>query len=346
MKKKTMIPALLIIVFSALSFSIPYTLGKTPPYIQAGLKFVFQLYDVETYQPENLYHKYIINSITPPSILIQIESDIVKSVNLEVDEDGYIIGGQGSRIDLWIPEGLQIGQSLKIYDYEAVVLQKNYDVDGSGEITFTMLVSKDQRLVWLYIDGGSNPQFKQYEGLLFGILFPNLKKCLILTNIEQVQVQTRTTQKGIQTTISKTVITSTENITMAGSTMTKVITTEQATTLTQTVATTITSTITSEKTLTHETVVAGVVFQPLISLPIAIISSIAIIGGSLFYVKARRKALPPRYPYPPYPVQLAPYTQQYPITYPPPQIIGYCPACGYPIYAGERDCRRCNYRIA
>jgi hypothetical protein len=161
-----------------------------------------------------------------------------------------------------------------------------------------------------------------------------------------VQVQTTTTQKRIQTTISKTVITSTETFTVAGSTITKVITTERATTLTQTVATTITSTITSEKTLTHQTVVTGVAFQPLISLPIAIVSSIAIIGGSLFYVRARRKPLPPRYPYPPYPVQAAPYTQQYPVTYPPPQIIGYCPACGYPIYAGERECRRCNYRIA
>ncbi len=346
MKKKTMITTLLIIFFLALSFLIPYTLAKTPPYIQASLKFVFQLYDAETYQPENSYHTYIINSITPQSILIQIESDVVKSVNLEVDEDGYIIGGQGSRIDLWIPEGLQIGQSLKIYDYEAVVLQKNYDVSGSGEITFTIVVSKDQTIGWIYIDGGSKQQVKQYVGLLFGILFTNLKKWLILTNIEQVQVQTKTTQKGIQTTISKTVMTSTENITVAGSTITKVITTEQATTLTQTVATTITSTVTSEETLTHQTVVAEVAFQPLISLPIAVISSIAIIGGSLFYVRARRKPLPPRYPYQPYPVQAAPYAQQYFVTYPPQQIIGYCPACGYPIYAGERECRRCNYRIA
>ncbi len=345
MNKTRVLMALSLVVFLAVSLTIPYVSGKTPPYIQAGLRFIYQLYNGETQQPENAYHSYIIKSITSQRISIRIDSDIVKSVDLDVDEDGNILGGKG-RVDLWIPPDLPVGQTLSILGYDAVIIQKNYDVDKSGKLTFTIVASTDQTIFWLYVDGGSSNEAKQLIGLLYAMMFPNSKKLLVLVNIEQTQPSTVTTRA---TSVSKVTKSSTQIETRQGVTTTQIVITEEVTTVTHTVITTMASTITVERTVTYQTELASASTPSFIPLPVAIAASVAIIGGGFFFIRARRRPLPPTYPYPYSPTQSLQYIEQHPAPYttpPPQQIVGLCPACGYPIYAGDKDCRRCNYRIA
>lgn len=347
-----------------LALPLPYTLAETPQYIQAGLKFVYQMYDGKTQQPENLFHSYIIESATSRSIAIRIESDVVKSFSIEVDGDGNVISGDG-RIDLWIPQNLQVGSRINLMGYDAVVLQKNYDIDGSGKITFTVVSTTDQKTIWLYVDGGTLSQSNQLLGLLFGILFPGTNKYLAFSKVEQVQaatttktIQTMTTK--MQTTSIKTAIPTTKSTiaTIGGTTLTTVATytvtsvigstvTHVSTVTTQILETHIT-TITKESTATQPTQLVEATTSPLIPLPIAIMIALAIVGGGFFYLRSMKKPLPPTYPYPTYPTQPSypshPAIQQPPPPYP--QIAGYCPACKYPLYVGDVFCRRCGYRVS
>jgi hypothetical protein len=59
-----------------------------------------------------------------------------------------------------------------------------------------------------------------------------------------------------------------------------------------------------------------------------------IVGGGFFYMRSRRRPLPPTYPYPPYPM---------PPAYQMPAMA--CPACCFPVYPGEFVCRRCGFRV-
>jgi hypothetical protein len=347
MNKRRALLTLTIIILLTLSFIMPNVSARTPPYIQTGLKFIYQMVNVETQQPENVYHSYIIGSVTPQKISIRIESDVTKPIDLEVDADGNIVGGQG-RIDLWIPDNVQVGQTLNVLGYEAAVAMKNFDPDKSGRITFTVVASTDQKTFWLYIDGGTMAEAKQLPGLLYGVLFPGSKKLLALVNIQQGQPVTTTTTTKM-TTISKTTRATTQIHTATGTITTRVIVEEETATVTETIVRTIATTVTVEQTVTYQTQVAEVSSQPFIPLPIAIVASIAIIGSGLFYMKSRKRPLPPTYPYPVIPHQAPQPPQYYQAPYTPQpqlQIVGRCPACGYPIYVGDRDCRRCNYRIA
>lgn len=340
----------------------PTTLAGTPPYIKAGLKFVYQIYDGKTQQPENIFHNYIIESATTQRILIKIDSDVVKSQSIEVDGDGNILGGVG-RIDLWIPIDLQAGSTLKLMGYDAIVAMKNYDLDKSGRLTFTVISSTDQKIMWLYIDGGSMPEANQLLGLLFGMVFTSANKFLVFTKVEQAEVKTVVTTKTTQTVESKTLTTPLKTTVTARSTVTvggeTTLTTYITTTVIQTTVTQV-STITTHSLETHETTITTVStvtpntqiteasFSSLIPLPVAVVAALAIVGGGFFYVRSRKKPLPPVYPYPSYPTPppLPAYPPAQPAPPHPPQIVGYCPACRYPIYSGDLFCRRCGYRVS
>ena len=345
-KSRTLIK-LTFIASLTLFLILPIASARPPPYIQTGFKFIYQLIDDQTQQSENAYHSYLIQSVTSQKISIRIESDVTRSIDLEVDIEGNIIGGRG-RIDLWIPDNLQVGQTLNIMDYDALVAHKNLDLDKTGKITFTAIASTDQKTFWLYVDGGSASEAKQLLGLLYAIVFPSSGKFLVLVNIQQGQSVVASTTTTVKS-VSKTTMTSTSTHTTVGTTLTKVVVTEETSTVTQVIVTTVASTATVERTVTYQTQVAETSFQPFIPIPVAVAASIAIIGGGLFYVKARKRPPPSTYPYPLTPTlpQQALYSPPtYPTPIPPQQVIGRCPACGYPLYAEDKDCRRCNYRFA
>ncbi|MEN2974511.1 MAG: zinc ribbon domain-containing protein [Candidatus Caldarchaeales archaeon] len=340
-------------IFLILSILLPITLAGTPPYIKAGLKFVYQIYDGKTQQPENVFHNYIIEFATTQRILIRIESDVVKSQSIEADGDGNILGG-GGRIDLWIPIDLQVGSKIKLMEYDAIVAMKNYDLDKSGRLTFTVISSTDQKIMWLYVDGGSIPEANQLLGLLFGVVFTSANKFMVFTKVEQAEVKTVVTTKTTQTITSKTLTTPLKTTVTARSTVTvggeTTLTTYITTTVIQTTVTqvsTITThslethatTITTVSTVTPDTQITEAGSSFIIPLPVAVVVALVIVGGGFFYVRSWKKPLPPKYPYPSYPIPP-------PLPAHPPQMVGYCPACRYPIYSGDVFCRRCGYRVS
>jgi len=70
-----------------------------------------------------------------------------------------------------------------------------------------------------------------------------------------------------------------------------------------------------------------------------------IIGGGFFYMRSRRRPLPPTYPYPPYPMPPPGYQPQPPGPPAYRQPAMACPACRFPVYPGEFVCRRCGFRV-
>jgi hypothetical protein len=70
-----------------------------------------------------------------------------------------------------------------------------------------------------------------------------------------------------------------------------------------------------------------------------------IIGGGFFYMRSRRRPLPPTYPYPPYPMPPPGYQPQPPMPPAYQQPAMACPACRFPVYPGEFVCRRCGFRV-
>ncbi|MEM4220309.1 MAG: hypothetical protein QW106_05850, partial [Candidatus Caldarchaeum sp.] len=106
-----------------------------------------------------------------------------------------------------------------------------------------------------------------------------------------------------------------------------------------------TETLITTRTVSTTATVQAEVQQPssaVFPLPIAVGLAAGIIGAALFFTRARKRPLPPTYPYPVY-VPPPPTYQQPPS---PSSVVAYCPACRFPIYAGDFACRRCGYRFA
>jgi hypothetical protein len=165
---------------AVLGLLLPAMAQTPPPYIQPGFVFVYQMFDLQKQQPENAYHRYVIESVTPQGIRISIVSDIMKPVTLTVNANGEI--QPGVRIDLWIPPGLSPGTRLKFGGVDAVVAQTGYDF-GQG-LKVTLVASADQTMIWVFIEDGPQP-FNQLKQLLFGIFFLQNNKAVGLVNIEQ-----------------------------------------------------------------------------------------------------------------------------------------------------------------
>ncbi|MEM4281570.1 MAG: DUF4179 domain-containing protein [Candidatus Caldarchaeum sp.] len=320
-------------VFLLMLGAVSPTLAQNPPpYIQPGLKFVYQLFNVEKRQPENAFHNYIIESVTSRGVTLSIQSDVIKSGRVEVSPNGEI--EPGIRIDLWIPPEIQEGARFKIFGYDAVVVKKGYQVE---QMKLTVVASAQRFPMWFYIEDGPQP-YNQLKGLLSAVAI-NEKMLLGLVNIEQAQtITTRSTFTSTSTrTTARTVETQVRTV-REGTTVTLVQTVVETATVRETLTTVVgrTTTVSTTQTVTQQVEAGG---QPVFSLPLAVGAAVGIIGGVMFLTRSRRKPLPPTYPYNPYAPPPPPYPQA-------PQVVGACPACRYPLYAGDFACRRCGYRFA
>lgn len=317
-----------------LALIVPAYSQQPPPYIQPGFVFVYQVVDVQKQQPENLFHRYIIESVSPQAVVVSIQSDVMNPARLTVRPNGEI--QPGVRIDLWIPLDMSPGTRFKFGGIDVVVAQKGVDLQG---IKVTVVSSTDQSTLWLFIEDG--PQvYGQLKGLLLGVLFGQ-KKGLVLVNIEQSGPVTSTSTYTTPVTTRRTTAVTTTRTTVVQ---------ERTETITETAIATFTTVETRTETLVTTTTVSTTatvqaeVQQPssaVFPLPIAVGVAAGIIGAALFFTRARKRPLPPTYPYPVY--TPPPPTYQQPA---PPSIVGYCPACRFPIYAGDFACRRCGYRLA
>ncbi|MEM1946697.1 MAG: hypothetical protein QW544_01500 [Candidatus Caldarchaeum sp.] len=321
--------AVVLLMLGAVS---PTLAQNPPPYIQPGLKFVYQLYNMEKKQPENAFHNYIIESVTPRGVVISIQSDVVQSRRVEVSPNGEI--EPSVRIDLWIQPDVEAGTRFKIFGYDVVVVQKGYQIQ---QLKVTVVASTQQYPIWLYIEDGPQP-YNQLKGLLLFILI-NEKTGLGLVNVEQTQAIT-TSSTFTSTSAKTTARTMETRVTTVreGTTVTLVQTVVETATVRETLTTVVgrTTTVSTTQTVTQQVEAGG---QPVFSLPLAVGVAVGIIGGVMFLTRSRRKPLPPTYPYNPY----APPPPSHPHA---PQVVGACPACRYPLYAGDFACRRCGYRFA
>jgi hypothetical protein len=324
---------------AVLGLLLPAMAQTPPPYIQPGFVFVYQLYDLQKRQAENAYHRYVIESVTPQGIRISIVSDIAKPATVTVNPNGEI--QPGVRIDLWIPPGLSPGTRLKLMGVDAVVAQTGYDI-GQG-LKVTLVASADQTIIWLFIEDGPQP-LNQLKQLLLGIVFQQNNKAVGLVNIEQSGPVTTTSTYTTTSTFTTTTSYTTPRTTVSGgTTVTTFITTSTTMTVTSTITSSTVSTYTTSVTQTN-TVQPDPVPSP-IPLTVAIPVAAVIIGGGFFYMRSRRRPLPPTYPYPPYPMPSPGYQPQPagPPAYQQPAMA--CPACRFPVYPGEFVCRRCGFRV-
>ncbi|MEM0350009.1 MAG: zinc ribbon domain-containing protein [Candidatus Caldarchaeum sp.] len=338
MRKVKPVAILALAVVSMMILTTAYAQAP-PPYIQPGLVFVYQVINVEKNQPENAFQRYIIESVTSQAITISIMSDIAQSGRITVNANGEFRPGE--RIDLWIPPDVTAGTRFKMMGVDAYVARRGYEMQG---FKLTVVVSADQSIFWTFIEDGPSP-YNQLKGLLLYVLFTSSKKALGLASVEQAGSVTTTSTYSttVRTTTARPVTTSRTTM-MGGSTVT-VVETETVTetvVVTRTVGTASTYVTTSTQTVSFQAE------SPPISLPLTIAIPVAavIVGGGLFYVRSRRRPLPPTYPYPSYPPP-SPSGGYYP--QPQPAVahpVGACPACRFPIYPGDAFCRRCGYRFA
>jgi hypothetical protein len=324
---------------AVLGLLLPAMAQAPPPYIQPGFVFVYQVFDLQKQQPENAYHRYVVESVTPQGIRISIVSDIMKPVTLTVNANGEI--QPGVRIDLWIPPGLSPGTRLKFGGVDAVVVQSGYDA-GQG-LKVTLVASADQTMAWVFIEDGPQP-FNQLKQLLYAIYLLQNKKAVYLVNIQQGGTFTSTSTYTTTSTFSTTTEYTTQRTTVIdGSTVTTFVTTSTTVTVTSTITSSTVSTYTTSVTQTN-TVQPEPVPSP-IPLTVAIPVAAVIVGGGFFYMRSRRRPLPPTYPYPPYPMPPPGYQPQPPMPPAYQQRAMACPACRFPVYPGEFVCRRCGFRV-
>lgn len=323
----TVVVLILLQVWPALS-------QTPPPYIQPGFVFVYQLYDIQKQQPENAFHRYIIESVTAQGIVVSIQSDIMNPVRLTVRPNGEI--QPGVRIDLWLPPDIQPGTRFKFGGVDVVVAQKGFQLQN---VVVTVVVSADQSTFWLFAEDGPAP-LNQLKGLLVGVMFGQ-KKALSLVNVEQAgAVPTTTTYRTTYTTPRTTAAATTRTTIVGGRTETItetiLLTTTIVETRTETQATTVT--VSTTATVQPEVQQTSQAFFPL---PLALGLAAGIIGVTFFITRARRRPLPPTYPYPVYapPPTYGPQAPQ-------PVVYGTCPACRFPVYVGDVYCRRCGFRFA
>ncbi len=331
-----------VVLTAAIAFLgllLPAVAQAPPPYIQQGFVFVYQLIDLQKQQPENAYHRYVIESVTAQGIRISIVSDIMKPATVTVNANGEI--QPGVRIDLWIPPGLSPGTRLKFGGLDAVVAQTGYDF-GQG-LKVTLVASADQTIIWVFIEDGPQP-YNQLKQLLLGIFFLQHNKAVGLVNIGRKDAYTTTSTFTTTTPVRTTSTYTSQRTTVTqGSTVTTFVTESTTVTVISTVAATTVSTYTTSTTST-------VSFQAEsppspIPLTVAIPVAAAVIGGGFFYMRSRRRPLPPTYPYPPYPTPPPGYQPQPPTPPAYQQPAMACPACRFPVYPGEFVCRRCGFRV-
>lgn len=308
-----------------------------PPYIQPGIAFVYRMVDMQTQQPENLFHRYIIESATAQGIVISIQSDVVKPHRFTVRPNGEI--QPGVRIDLWLPPDIPAGTRFNFLGADVIVVQRGIRMQ---QVVVTVVATADQSIIWLFIDDGPSP-LNQLKGLLLAIIF-NQKKALTLVNIEQAgSFPTTTTYRTTYTTPRTTASATVRTTVREGRTETVTETVLLTTTVVETRTETRVTTVTTSTTATVQPDVQQT-SQPIFPLPLAIGVAVGIVGAVFFISRARKRPLPPTYPYPVY----GPPPPTYP-QYPQPQqpaVAGYCPACRFPIYAGDVQCRRCGFRFA
>jgi hypothetical protein len=330
-----------VVLTAAIAFLgllLPAMAQAPPPYIQQGWVFVYQLYDPQKQQFENAYHRYVIESVTPQGIRISIVSDIMKPVTLTVNANGEI--QPGVRIDLWIPPGLSPGTRLKFGGVDAVVAQTGFSY---GQAKVTIVAAVDQSMFWLFIEDGP-PPLNQLKQLLIGIILVQSNKAVTLVNVQQGNTFTSTSTYTTTSTFSTTTAYTTQQTTVIdGSTVTTFVTTSTTVTVTSTLTSSTVSTYTTSVTQTN-TVQPEPVPSP-IPLTVAIPVAAVIIGGGFFYMRSRRRPLPPTYPYPPYPMPPPGYQPQPPMPPAYQQPAMACPACRFPVYPGEFVCRRCGFRV-
>ncbi len=331
-----------VVLTAAIAFLgllLPAVAQAPPPYIQQGFVFVYQLFDLQKQQPENAYHRYVIESVTAQGIRISIVSDIMNPATVTVNANGEI--QPGVRIDLWIPPGLSPGTRLKFGGLDAVVAQTGYDF-GQG-LKVTLVASADQTIIWVFIEDGPQP-YNQHKQLLLGIFFLQHKKAVGWVNIERKDAYTTTSTFTTTTPVRTTSTYTIQRTTVTqGSTVTTFVTESTTATVISTVTATTVSTYTTSTTST-------VSFQAEsppspIPLTVAIPVAAAVIGGGFFYMRSRRRPLPPTYPYPPYPTPPPGYQPQPPTPPAYQQPAMACPACRFPVYPGEFVCRRCGFRV-
>ncbi len=333
------VAVVLTVAIAFLGLLLPAVAQAPPPYIQQGFVFVYQLIDLQKQQPENAYHRYVIESVTAQGIRISIVSDIMNPATVTVNANGEI--QPGVRIDLWIPPGLSPGTRLKFGGLDAVVAQTGYDF-GQG-LKVTLVASADQTIIWVFIEDGPQ-QYNQYKQLLLGIFFLQHNKVVGLVNIERKDAYTTTSTFTTTTPVRTTSTYTSQRTTVTqGSTVTTFVTESTTVTVISTVAATTVSTYTTSTTST-------VSFQAEsppspIPLTVAIPVAAAVIGGGFFYMRSRRRPLPPTYPYPPYPTPPPGYQPQPPTPPAYQQPAMACPACRFPVYPGEFVCRRCGFRV-
>lgn len=314
---------------------IPFSYSQQPPgYIQPGLRFVYQLFDVQKKQPENAFHKYVIESASTQGIIISIESDIMNNARLSISPSGEF--NPGNRIDLWISPDVNPGEKFSIMGTEAIVVQKGFDL-GQG-IKVTIVSSTDQSISWVYIDDGPQ-QLSQLRGLLFQIYFVKNNKLVGLVNIERAGPATTTSSfTTVKITAQRTTYTTQKTTVIRDETETLLETVESTVTsvVTITESTIVTTTVQSTATVTVE---GRIEDQPLFPLPLAIGAAVAVIGIAAFIARSRKRPPPPVYPYPPPP---PPPPQQHRAA--PAQKFGYCQACRFPLYAVEAVSGRCGFK--
>ncbi len=323
---------------AVLGLLLPAMAQAPPPYIQPGFVFVYQLYDPQKQQFENAYHRYVIESVTPQGIRISIVSDIMKPVTLTVNANGEI--QPGVRIDLWIPPGLSPGTRLKFGGVDAVVAQTGFSY---GQAKVTIVAAVDQSMFWLFIEDGP-PPLNQLKQLLISIILVQSNKAVTLVNVQQGNTFTSTSTYTTTSTFSTTTAYTTQRTTVIdGSTVTTFVTTSTTMTVTSTITSSTVTTYTTSVTQTN-TVQPEPVPSP-IPLTVAIPVAAVIVGGGFFYMRSRRRPLPPTYPYPPYPMPPPGYQPQPPMPPAYQQPAMACPACRFPVYPGEFVCRRCGFRV-
>jgi hypothetical protein len=330
-----------VVLTAAIAFLgllLPAMAQTPPPYIQPGLVFVYRLFDPQKQQFENAFHRYKIESVSAQGIRISIVSDIIKPVTLTVNANGEI--QPGVRIDLWIQPGISPGTRLKVMGVDAVVAQTGFSF---GQIKVTSVVAVDQSMAWFFIEDGP-PPLNQFKQLLFGIYFTQNQKMVVLVNVEQGGTFTSTSTYTTTSTFSTTTEYTTQRTTVIdGSTVTTFVTTSTTVTVTSTLTSSTVSTYTTSVTQTN-TVQPEPVPSP-IPLTVAIPVAAVIVGGGFFYMRSRRRPLPPTYPYPPYPMPPPGYQPQPPMPPAYQQPAMACPACRFPVYPGEFVCRRCGFRV-
>ena len=330
-----------VVLTAAIAFLgllLPAMAQTPPPYIQQGWVFVYQMFDLQKQQPENAYHRYVIESVTPQGIRISIVSDIMKPVTLTVNANGEI--QPGVRIDLWIPPGLSPGTRLKFGGVDAVVAQTGFSY---GQAKVTIVAAVDQSMFWLFIEDGP-PPLNQLKQLLISIILVQSNKAVTLVNVQQGNTFTSTSTYTTTSTFSTTTEYTTQQTTdIDGITVTTFVTTSTTVTVTSTLTSSTVSTYTTSVTQTN-TVQPEPVPSP-IPLTVAIPVAAVIVGGGFFYMRSRRRPLPPTYPYPPYSMPPPGYQPQPPMPPAYQQPAMACPACRFPVYPGEFVCRRCGFRV-